>query len=85
MLLRRLLLPDANRAVERADRGIRILHHPRAPARTHRACARRSVFLLRSDRHHGSRFDPRGQKFEKCITVGYCRRIHPDGLHSGDS
>ena len=72
------------RAVERNDCGTRILHHSRPPARTHLASARHSVFLVCSDRRHASSLDPHGQEFEKCNAVGYCRRIHPDGLYGGD-
>jgi hypothetical protein len=43
--------------------------------------------LLFSDaanrRHRGPR-NPRSQNFGECNLMGYCRRVHPDGLRSGD-
>jgi hypothetical protein len=42
------------------------------------------LFFICSDRRHRGSRNPRSQKFGKCNVMGYCRRIHHDGLRSGD-
>jgi hypothetical protein len=42
------------------------------------------LFLGRCDRRHRGPRNPRSQNFGKCNVMRYCRRIHHDGLRSGD-
>jgi len=72
------------RVVERADRGPRIPDDPLAGTRSRPACVQRSAFLGCCDRRHRGLRNRRSQKFGKCNVMGYCRRIHHDGLRSGD-
>jgi hypothetical protein len=72
------------RAVERADCGHRNPDDRRAGGRTCPACVQHSAFRGSSYRRHRGWLNPRSQKFGRCNVVGYCRRIHHDGLRSGD-